>query len=70
MINTCNTYITSTRDVSGLNRSALGRYVAWYKCFVSPVAKQMTSNTVVAKRDVMQMCLAGFSIQIERCCHG
>ena len=26
----------------------------------------MTSNTVVAMRDVVQMCLVGFSIQIER----
>jgi len=32
---------------------------------VSPVAKQMTSNMVVAMRDVVQMCFVGFSIQIE-----
>ena len=36
------------------------------KCFVSPVARQMTSNMVVAMRDVVQMCFVGFSIQIER----
>ena len=29
----------------------------WCKCFVSPVAKQMTSNTIVAMRDVIQMCM-------------
>ena len=29
---------------------------------LSPVAKQMTSNTVVAVHDVMQMCFDGFSI--------
>ena len=27
-----------------------------YKCFVSLVAKQIASNTVVAMRDIMQMC--------------
>ena len=26
----------------------------------------MTSNTVVAMRDIVQMCFAGFPIQIER----
>ena len=26
----------------------------------------MTSNTVVAMHDVVQMCLVGFTIQIER----
>ena len=33
--------------------------------FVSPVAKQMTSNAVVAKRDLMQMCFAfvGFAVK-------
>ena len=40
------------------------------KCFVSLVAKQMTSNTVVAMCDVMQMCFVGFSIQIELICCG
>ena len=30
---------------------------AWYNCFVSPVARQMTSNTVVAKRDVCKCVL-------------
>ena len=52
---TSNSYITSTRDVSGLNCSAPGatRPRAGYKCFVSPVAKQMTSNVVVVMRDVM-----------------
>jgi len=33
---------------------------------VSPVAKQTTSNTVVAMRDVTQVCFDGFSILIER----
>ena len=43
---------------------------AGYKCFVLPVAKQMMSNTVVAKRDVMQMCFVGFSVQMELSCCG
>ena len=37
---------------------------------MSPVAKQMTSNTVVAMRDVMYMCFVGFSIQVKLCCYG
>ena len=37
--------------VSGLNWSRRGM------CFVSPVARQMTSNTVVAKRDVCKCVL-------------
>ena len=38
---------------------------AEYKCIVSPVAKANDVNTVVAMRDVMQMCCVGYSIQIE-----
>ena len=34
------------------------------KFALSMVAKQMTSNTVVAMRDVLQMCFVGFSSQI------
>ena len=33
---------------------------------MSLVARQMTSNTVVSMRDVMQMYFVGFSIQIKR----
>ena len=33
---------------------------------MSPVARQMVSNTIVAMRDVVQMCFVGFSTQIER----
>ena len=33
---------------------------------MSPVARQMTSNTIVAMRDIVQMCFVGFSIQIDR----
>ena len=46
---TQNTYILPTWDVSSLN--------SWYKCFVSLVVKQMTSNTVVAKRDTSCKCV-------------
>ena len=35
-------------------------------CFVSQVVRQMTSNTVVAMRDIVQMRFFGFSFQIER----
>ena len=37
---------------------------------MSPVAKQMTSSTVVAKRDIMQWCFVGFSVQSELSCFG
>ena len=39
-------------------------------CFVSMVAKQMMSNTIVGIRDIVQMCFVGFSIQIEPSCCG
>ena len=39
-------------------------------CFVSTVAKQMMSNTIVAIYDIVQMCYVGFSIQIELICCG
>ena len=41
----------SMRDVSGLNWSRRGM------CFVSQVARQMTSNMVVAKRDICKCVL-------------
>ena len=43
---------------------SLGTRLVGYKCFVSPVAKQTTSNMVVALCDVVQMCFVGFLIQI------
>ena len=51
---------TTPRDVFKLDISRVG-----VECFLSPVVKQMMSNTVVAMCDVVQMCFVGFSIQIE-----
>ena len=70
----CHHYITSTRDVSGLNCNARGRsdltgYIpsrhgTSVLCH-RLVGRQVTSNTAVAMCDIVQMYLVGFSIQIE-----
>ena len=39
--------------------------ILWYKCFVSLVAKQMTSNTVVAMRDIVPNVLILVASQFQ-----
>ena len=58
-----NSYITPTRDVSGLNCDAWGQsglnwIQAAYKCFVSPVAKQMTWCLCVLLASQLKLSLA------------
>ena len=58
-----NSYITPTRNVSGLNCDAWGRsgfnwIQAAYKCFVAPVAKQMMSCLCVSLASQFKLSLA------------
>ena len=45
--------------------SQIGVVQVLCRCFMCPVAKQMTSNTVVAMRDIMQICFIGLSVHME-----
>ena len=46
--NTCNSYITSTRDVSGLNCDALGRY--------APSGVAIETGYIPSRRDISVLC--------------